>query len=1613
MAVGRRGYFFTLDSILALFIIFAGLSIMSGIFANSQSRTQLNYYSTDIINMLAELKVGELNNSYLNELIANGNITDNDLTVLEQIGIFWVTNKTDLAIAIAENISSDLVPNRYGFEFRVSNDYVYGSNKTGKDEVVTRKSMISGIEKARPIKGTSARIYLHQISSTMTNKYIFLGGFVGQGNITAVLEGLPLDANITEMIMEVDAADNFSIAINSVPCGTFAATLVNMSSDAYDISACEPSLLRGTNNTFEFKFSGLINKSYIGGGFIKVAYYTKDIELKNTSSHRYDFPGISGIVNLYDGFVVPGELQDMQIYLHYLANHSNTSNNTFFLTIGNKTVWQDDYSNETMSVTLNNTYLSAKLDYASISNQTVPLRVGFENVSFEYIVTDKGNGDVVAVNDVSGSMEWEFDSTSQGIERFCRDPDLTNADTMRLALAKCVLKDFAGNILYNITGNRVGLVTYASSVRDSVMLETNLTSLVDAANRYYASGATCTTCGIVEAAKLLKSTDPVDLLSKKWLYTNLYPSSDPENWTQNDYDDSAWDFGYQNFGTGQGSDHYVGNVLQADLWEYPDDEPAPADFTSYIISTANTFGFMSVTSVDELIKNSVFSGPSLDSWDTHGSFELSAASNIFNDDFDDGNLDGWTLDPGRCSFFYWLTPSAEPEAQSSLSSGTYGALLTCGNDDDNDAASGSTHGRDPWISRAVDLSPYSLVRVSYSRASLAEGADIHDQGEDFRFEWTNDSWTTIMQEENIEMRNNLEDFQGDPIWQQQTYILPQGALSPDFEMRFSVDNSMNIEHGLVDDIVVQQVVANPFGLDDYWFVNSSSGFISQEFTSPTATPNEAHLLITHSINLSYFAGYADVFCNLTHPGGEETIWSSHWEGGTIPAAGPIEEDIDITSKITSSTFTYRLECGAVTSAGTIVAFDNVSVQLNWTNNGDDGWDWSQSVYDYPGNMIFYINNSGELEMSADRTAGDASGSYGIQVLISQDMVNAMNSAGGEAWLSFDYRWDSRDDGGDVFESDDQVWIKGFWESPASGQHFLGTETNSEDGDSTPEIWSTNDPDDEGSGRYSLDISSWIDDGAGYYYLALGGKLHRSQDIEFGSFSFDNIQLAFTNTSGNTFYRNEFFITDTNELHDPVSLKVTSDSGFEAYLNGKLLGNYTGAQAGRQVPVAPADFVDMDNILAIKLKNSDATARLFAEFDANITNRQKAMVVMSDGESNDCVGLYGVGTDGDCEVWQCGNRPCCPGSDGVLDEPCPTISAFSTCPWTGEYRRAAEQLVNITCYYAKQNTSIYTVAFGDVAECGKLALNLSALCDPDYTPESPHYFESDDPEGLSYIYGQIANELRLTFSIKQSQVLSFIGAYEQSYLYPDSYIYLSYMPLVQQMSYGEVPIFFESNDFGGCTSEIHVPGQLRVLEANLLSYSGDHWTDFVAVNNSAGLHVAFNLSRFNSIYNSLGDPFPIPIPGNYIKSGEPNTIIVNTGDSPDNSSNCSVNTTLFYTGLLNMINYSAPYSSVHANATGCNWTIEHELGFNYSIAVPTDYTGSAKCEYTNSSHNSLGFDNDDSFNWAMYDFLVHMDYNNDGRVFININSDDFIVNSRVVRDVPYLWGPTIAEVRVWQ
>lgn len=164
---GKKGFFFTVDALLAASILLGGIVILSSHYVNTQPTITLNYLSQDIINCLDVLKIYEIDNDYVDGLIAQGNITDVNNTILQQAGEFWAQENYQLAESFIENITEDIVPERYGLGLWISKDLIYKRDNPPPRSRSSARKLISGVEKKKPIKG--------YMSKARANNYIKTG----------------------------------------------------------------------------------------------------------------------------------------------------------------------------------------------------------------------------------------------------------------------------------------------------------------------------------------------------------------------------------------------------------------------------------------------------------------------------------------------------------------------------------------------------------------------------------------------------------------------------------------------------------------------------------------------------------------------------------------------------------------------------------------------------------------------------------------------------------------------------------------------------------------------------------------------------------------------------------------------------------------------------------------------------------------------------------------------------------------------------------------------------------------------------------------------------------------------------------------------------------------------------------------------------------------------------------------------------------------------------------------------------------------------------------------------------------------------------------------------
>lgn len=197
----RKGLFFTFDGILAAALLLFVILLLPQFFTNEIPLNPSVYAATDTVNVLANLHVYEVDNPYIQSLISSGVIANPNQSVLEQIGEFWANNDAVNASNLSRAVLLPLLGSN--FEVLVNGESIYG-NTSGASQVASGRRMVSGIAKALPKLGYSARAFaLH----TRKNNTFILAGDV----ITSSVKKIPSGNNGNE----VNSTYTFTIPANA------------------------------------------------------------------------------------------------------------------------------------------------------------------------------------------------------------------------------------------------------------------------------------------------------------------------------------------------------------------------------------------------------------------------------------------------------------------------------------------------------------------------------------------------------------------------------------------------------------------------------------------------------------------------------------------------------------------------------------------------------------------------------------------------------------------------------------------------------------------------------------------------------------------------------------------------------------------------------------------------------------------------------------------------------------------------------------------------------------------------------------------------------------------------------------------------------------------------------------------------------------------------------------------------------------------------------------------------------------------------------------------------------------------------------------------------------
>jgi hypothetical protein len=454
-----------------------------------------------------------------------------------------------------------------------------------------------------------------------------------------------------------------------------------------------------------------------------------------------------------------------------------------------------------------------------------------------------------------------------------------------------------------------------------------------------------------------------------------------------------------------------------------------------------------------------------------------------------------------------------------------------------------------------------------------------------------------------------------------------------------------------------------------------------------------------------------------------------------------------------------------------------------------------------------------------------------------------------------------------------------------------------------------------------------------------------------------------NVSGNQVALSAFYADETNPYKGRVYEEdLTSNKD---YLKSKI--DIYSPQGGTCICCAIND--------AYKILNEQSNS-----------SRQRFIIVMSDGiPTHSCQAASGcegtrTGLPSDEGLWLGWGAGCYGGSDdcNVNDCSCASQNAnWSSC-------RA----------YNNLNAKIYSIGFGPVSACimANTTLRNIAQCG------EGNYYASDNASMLQEIYSTISQEITaLSYTEQISQAIGL----NQTTLYPDSYIYFNYSSA--SVPYGTL-LTIQTDEFGNLITEgeFFIPGDAEILDANVISYSGSKWTDYVYVNKTNWTSV-FSLADYGTNYLLLGDAYPISIPIEYLAKGN-NTVKITTSLG-GNSSGGSASDKAVYT----IVRPASGYSKISSSALGCRWTIEFEDSSNITLNIPANYSESNVCYYTSSL---ISYNNNDAIDNALFSLLSQLDLNSNKKIETKFSDQDLQITSNEVSGIPYTWNSEV-QVRVWK
>jgi hypothetical protein len=335
----RRGYFFTLDGLLAASILLGAFFLFTSYGQIQRPVIDLNFAASDLLSALTTIQFSELN-STASLIIANATTVPNtNQSILGVIGELWASGNVYAAQNLTNFVIESRLPLSYGLGLYFGGDTIYARTSPTPVTQASARTILSGLSKAQPTKGFIASASAETVIRRTTQITSFsaegagwdgTSGTPGKTIITKWVNitntATILNASLAIALHLSDTDPNWTVVnINNGACIYSRNDIAHSGDGYYDIKNVKNCLTTGVNKfTLELRNSGY-NAHIHPGMLLQVDYsettsvpvytsqYTQRIYFDNVSS----IAGSGGSTGAWQlvPFHIPPTATNISVYL--------------------------------------------------------------------------------------------------------------------------------------------------------------------------------------------------------------------------------------------------------------------------------------------------------------------------------------------------------------------------------------------------------------------------------------------------------------------------------------------------------------------------------------------------------------------------------------------------------------------------------------------------------------------------------------------------------------------------------------------------------------------------------------------------------------------------------------------------------------------------------------------------------------------------------------------------------------------------------------------------------------------------------------------------------------------------------------------------------------------------------------------------------------------------------------------------------------------------------------------------------------------------------------------------------------------------------------------------